>query len=116
MKMVVGPTREIGATDGATDLDWQPLPMVIRTKENLDWINVMDVASIAGQMAGFMMENIAKMYAMGKEPVNGRTGPSIQGTFVMGSEKGKVAIRSRMVAIMSEVGKMDNMKDLEVRR
>ena len=83
-------------------------------KESIALINVMDLASIFGPMAGFMMENTGMISAMGKVPWNGRMVTRMKVIFAMERKKGMADLLSGMGAFMSEVGWMDNMKDLEV--
>jgi hypothetical protein len=57
--------------DGGMDLENSKVPLVIRMRVNINPINIMDVASIVGRMAGSMRENSVNMSAMAKGPMNG---------------------------------------------
>ena len=75
--MTVAAMRETGATDNGMDLEEQPLPMATHMREIIEWIDVMDVASIVGPMDGSIKANSVKICATEKEPLNGPVVTSI---------------------------------------
>ena len=113
-KMTVAPTRVIGVMDDGMAMVEPPLPMAIRTTENIDSINVMDVASTVGPISVFMMENLVKISVMEREPLSGRMVQRMPETFIKDNAKDMDDTPSRMEDTMWEVGWMDDMKDLVV--
>jgi hypothetical protein len=103
----------LGATVVGMDTVGRPLAMAIRTRENTNLINAMVVVSIDGTTAAYMTACLVKTSGMARASLPGPMAPCTMENSSMANEKAMDNIPLVMGVNTMDLGRMDDMMDLE---